>query len=332
LNQDVIKLPEDTLLSPDDKLPLSSWIANPYIKAATSNNTRKAYQSDIRHFEKWGAQLPAQPEIVVRYLQAFAQTLNPRTLGRRLTAIKQWHVYQGFPDPTGHSAVQKTLIGISRLHGKPKDKARPLSIDDLLIIAKHLSESDTLADYRDNALIQIGYFGAFRRSELVSINIEHIEWKKEGVDILIPQSKTDPHHQGQYCGIPYGRSPLCPVMTLKQWLDLANINTGPIFREIKRGEKLKTNALTPFSVNQILKKRAKACGMMYADQFSGHSLRRGLATDANKASANLAAIMRQGRWKQVNTIMEYVDATNRFADNAASKILEAITISSNSTE
>lgn len=301
----------------------TSLVNNTYIKAATSDNTRRAYQSDIRHFERWGGKLPASPEIVIKYLQSFAAQLNARTLARRLIALRHWHEYQSFPDPTSHLAVKKTLIGITRIHGKPKEKARSLSLEDLLTIIKYLENENSFTSFRDNALLQIGYFGAFRRSELVAIKHEHIDWRNEGIDILIPRSKTDQENTGQYCGIPFGKKPLCPVNALKNWLDAAKIKQGAIFREIKKGDKLKERPLSHLAVNFILKKRANECGLTYADQFSGHSLRRGLATSATLAGTNIAAIMRQGRWKQVNTIIEYVDASNRFSDNVLSKILQS---------
>lgn len=315
---------EDTNLTNITTDTSALCINNLYIKAATSHNTRIAYQSDIRHFEQWGGKLPAKSETIIQYLQTFAPLLNARTLARRVTALKNWHTYQGFSDPTYHPAVQKTLIGITRIHGKPKQKAYPLALNDLIMIVNHLLAENTFASLRDNALLQVGYFGAFRRSELVAICCEHITWKPEGIDILIPHSKTDPEHEGQYCGIPLGKNILCPVTALKNWLEAANITKNAIFREIKKGEKLKENALSPISINLILKKRAKEAGIHYADKLSGHSLRRGLATTASLVGANLAAIMRQGRWKQVNTIMEYVDAANRFADNVTTTILQTI--------
>lgn len=97
-----------------------------YIIAATSDNTRRAYQSDIRHFIEWGGLLPTTAETMMHYLQQQAERLNPRTLVRRLTALKNWHLYQGFPDPTSHSMIRKTLSGIKHIHGKPKDKAKAL--------------------------------------------------------------------------------------------------------------------------------------------------------------------------------------------------------------
>lgn len=299
-------------------------LSNRYLSAATSQNTRRAYQSDIRHFEQWGGTLPASPNIILNYLQAFAQILNARTLSRRLTAIKNWHVYQGFPDPVQHPAVSKTLSGIMRLHGKPKEKAPPLLPEQLLQIASILSAEGTLRAYRDNALLQLAFFGAFRRSEIVFLCSEHIEWQDEGIDILIPQSKTDQTHEGRYCSIPYGNEQLCPIRTLKTWIEQASIASGPIFRRIHSDDSVGIRALSPLSVSHILKKRAQQAAIPQATRFSSHSLRRGLATSASRDGASLPAIMRQGRWKNVNTVMEYIEAAARFEENAATSVLKKI--------
>jgi len=155
-----------------------------YIQAATSNNTRKAYRMDIQHFQRWGGMLPTSTEEVVRYLHAHAETLNSRTLSRRLTALKNWHSYQGFADPTIHLLVRKTLIGIQNIHGKPKEKAMALQLKHLQQMADYLKHKNTITALRDNALIQLGFFGAFRRSELVAIHWGQIEFVPEGIEIL----------------------------------------------------------------------------------------------------------------------------------------------------
>lgn len=324
MESELIALREDLEIQKSTEQSINPWVNNVYIKAATSQNTRMAYQSDIRHFEAWGGKLPAKPEMIAQYLQHFAASLNSRTLARRLTALKHWHTYQGFPDPTAHPAIAKTMAGIHRIHGKPKDKAYPLTPDDLLRIAKYLRSDDSLSALRDNALLQIGFFGAFRRSELVNIHIEHIAWKEQGIEIHIPQSKTDQEHSGQFSAIPYGKGFLCAVTALKEWLTAANIHSGPIFREIKKSGMIKPQSLTPLSVNHILKKRAEESGMTNASELSSHSLRRGLATTASLVGANIAAIMRQGRWKQVNTVMEYIEASERFSENVSIKILQTM--------
>lgn len=301
---------------------LTNWIVNPYLKSATSDNTRKAYQSDIKHYEQWGGILPATSDIIIQYLQVFAERLNTRTLNRRLIAIKHWHVYQGFPDPTIHPVVIKTMIGITRTHGKPKEKAPPLSPDELQKMVSALSNESTLINIRDNAILQMGYFGALRRSEIVNIRYENMRWQKEGIEILLPSSKTDQIHEGQYCAIPYGNDFLCPIKALENWLATSNIQEGFIFRRILKNKMIATQALTPLSINHIIHRCAVVANLTNASHITPHSLRRGLATSAARANASIKTIMRAGRWKQVNTVMEYIEASERFSDNAATNVLQ----------
>lgn len=318
-NQNLTESPKEITGHHDNTI--THWVNNPYLKAATSNNTRKAYRSDIKHYEQWGGLLPATPEKVIQYLQAFADKLNSRTLSRRLIAIKHWHTYQGFPDPTTHPLVTKTMIGITRIHGKPKDKAPPLSPEDLIKMIEALSETSTLIDIRDSAILQIGYFGALRRSEIVNIHYDHIQWHPEGIEILLPHSKTDQINEGQFCAIPYGNETLCPIKALEFWLKETGIQEGPIFRRIFKNNLLSDEALTPLSINHIIQRTAKLAKITQANDLSPHSLRRGLATNAARANASIKTIMRAGRWKQVNTVMEYIEASERFEDSAAASVL-----------
>ena len=274
-----------------------------YIQAASSDNTRKAYQSDIRHFIEWGGLLPTDANVVLRYLQQNAMHLNPRTLLRRLTAIKHWHLYQGFADPTAHPSVRKTLTGIKHVHGKPKKKARPLTLESLIIMNKYLNASQRLIDYRHCALLQIGFFGAFRRSELVNIQWEDIHFVPEGIEILIARSKTDQAGEGATCAIPYGDKTLCPVKALLAWRDKSQNKTGAVFRQVTKGQRLKNEAIKPNQVNVIIKSIAKSCDLPYYEQYSSHSLRRGFATQASKQGAPFGSIMRQGRWRHEGTVL-----------------------------
>lgn len=312
------------IVKPEPETPITTWVTNPYIAAATSANTRKAYRSDIRQFEAAGVKLPASPEAIVMYLQDYATRLNARTLIRRLIALKHWHTYQGFPDPTLHPIVNKTMTGIVRTHGKPKEKAPPLTPEDLQRIVESLQEKSTLAALRDIAILQIGFFGALRRSELVNIYYEHIKWEPEGIEILLPTSKTDQIHEGQFCSIPYGNAALCPVKALEKWLVAANIKEGPIFRRILRNNTIMQSALTALSIHHIIQRAALNANIPNALQFSPHSLRRGLATSAARVNAPLQTIMRAGRWKHVNTVMEYIEASERFSENAASSVLQKL--------
>ena len=82
-----------------------------YLEAATRDNTRRSYQSAVRHFElEWGGFLPASADSIARYLAEHAQMLSINTLRQRLAAIAQWHVSQGFPDPTRAPHVRKVRL------------------------------------------------------------------------------------------------------------------------------------------------------------------------------------------------------------------------------
>jgi site-specific recombinase XerD len=305
------------------KNDLTTWLTNPYIKAATAENTRIAYRSDVRHFERWGGLLPASSESVIKYLLFYATQLNAKTLARRVTALRNWHNYQNFTDPTLHPAVKKTLIGMQRVHGKPAIKAHALNIDELVRIITPLEKIGTLAAIRDNAILQLGYLGELRRSEIVAIRHEHISWVDNGIEILIPVSKTDQERGGQYCALPYGTLPLCPITALKAWLVHSKIETKEIFRRITKGDQLQKTSLSAHAIGLILKKRAKEVGLCDIALLSSHSLRRGMATSASYTNAELSSQKQHGRWKKTDTLLGYIDAANRFRDNPASHVINS---------
>ena len=291
-----------------------------YIFAATSNNTRLAYQADIRHFIAWGGFLPTSPDVVMCYLHDHANTLNTRTLTRRLTALRNWHQYQGFNDPTTQSAIRKTLVGIKNTHGKPKNKAAALTLEALAVMVVHLKKSNRLIDCRNCALLQLGFFGAFRRSELIDITWESIRFMKEGIEILIARSKTDQGGDGQVCAIPYGDGVLCPVSALIAWRDQSHNEAGHVFRHIKK--RMVTNeSIQSRQVNILIKTIAKTCGLPDSENYSGHSFRRGFATEASKNNVPFASIKRQGRWRGDSNVMGYIDEGKRFDQNAAGMML-----------
>ncbi|WP_082631584.1 MULTISPECIES: site-specific integrase [Pseudomonas] len=292
-----------------------------FLAAATTDNTRRTYRSAVRHFQAWGGVLPCDQVALIRYLLAFADVLNPRTLALRLTALSQWHRYQGFPDPAASATVRKTLRGIERVHGRPRQKAKALLLEDLERIVAHLDTLEGLAARRDSALLQVGYFGAFRRSELVTLEVENLQWEREGLQITLPRSKTDQGGEGLDKAIPYGDSVCCPARALRCWLDAAQIEQGPLFRRISRWGVLGEVALHEGSVNTILATRAEAAGLSYVPEMSSHSLRRGLATSAHRAGADFLEIKRQGGWRHDGTVHGYIEEARAFEENAAGSLL-----------
>lgn len=296
-----------------------------YLEAATSHNTRNAYQADIRHFLAWGGLLPSTPDVLLHYLQQHADILNPRTLKRRLVAIRQWHACQQFPDPTSHPLIRKTLSGICHLHGTPPVKALPLAPEQLAQIVSCLASRGKPADLRDSALLQTGFFGAFRRSELVALRWEDIRQVPEGMEIMIRRSKTDQEGHGAQCAIPYGNNQLCPVRAIQRWnAAVGNRDEGYIFCRISRHREPADQPLAPDSVSRILKSLAAACGFPQPERYSAHSLRHGFATSASRQGASFGAIMRHGRWRHEGTVHGYIEEGRQFEDNAATSIIDGM--------
>lgn len=294
-----------------------------FLTAATSDNTRRAYRSAVNHYLAWGGVLPADEPAMIRYLLAYAESLNPRTLTLRLTALSQWHVHQGFADPASTPCVRKTLAGIARTHGRPKKKAKALPIEDLERIVAQLASLGTLKAARDNALLQVGYFGGLRRSELVAIEVGHVGWTTEGIEIMLPRSKTDQTGEGIVKAVPYSDGPCCPATALCAWFDAAGIADGPVFRSVSKWGKLAATALHESSVNTILEDCATLAGLDYVPDLSSHSLRRGMATSAHRAGAGFRDIKKQGGWRHDGTVQGYIEEAGRFEENAAGSLLRA---------
>lgn len=294
-----------------------------FLAAATSDNTRRTYRSAIRHFQAWGGALPADESAVIRYLLAYADSLNARTLALRLTALSQWHVYQGFADPASTPTVRKTLAGIARLHGKPKKKAKALPLEDLETIVEKLHALGTTKALRDSALLQLGFFGAFRRSELAGLTVEDVRWEKQGLVITLPRSKTDQLGEGIVKAIPFGDGVCCPATALRAWLDAAHIRTGPLLRTVNQWGHVGGKGLHASSINTILEGCARLAGLDYVPELSSHSLRRGMATSAHRAGADFQAIKRQGGWRHDGTVHGYIEEAGRFEENAAGSLLKA---------
>ena len=187
----------------------------------------------------------------------------------------------------------------------------------------HLKASIRLIDCRNAALLQIGFFGAFRRSELVSLTWENIHFVPEGVEILIPHSKTDQGNEGQVCAIPYGNDTLCPVSALLEWKNRSQAQSTYVFCRVNR-DSIGISSLNANQVNEIIKSLAAACELPNAESYSSHSLRRGFATEASRKGASFGTIMRQGRWRHEGTVLEYIDEGKRFDQNAAGIVLDTI--------
>lgn len=295
-----------------------------YIEAATRENTRLSYRAAARHFEHdWGGFLPATADSIARYLADHAETLSINTLRQRLAALAQWHIEQGFPDPTKAPVVRKVFRGIRALHPAQEKQAKPLQLDQLehavhwLDAAIHNAyiESDRekeLRYRRNKALLLLGFWRGFRGDELTRLQVEHVTLVPgEGISCFLPHTKSDRQFQGTTFKTP-ALSRLCPVEAYLAWIETAHLTTGPVFRAIDRWGHIGDDGLHIDSLIPLLRKLLREAGIASADLYSGHSLRRGFASWATSNGWDLKTLMEYVGWKNVQTAIRYVDGADPF--------------------
>ena len=291
-------------------------------KAEKAKSTRKAYGTDFRLFKvycdgKGVSALPASPETVAAYLATEAQNAKPSTIGRRVAAIRYAHKLAGLESPTDAEGVKATVRGIRRTFGGAKNKKAPAVAAKMHSMVATAPEG--LAGLRDRALLLLGFAGAFRRSELVTLNVADLEENETGLLVSIRLSKTDQEGHGETIAIARGDI-ACPVKALRAWLDAAGIDAGPIFRPIDRHGNLLPSRLTAQSVARIVKVYAARAGFD-ASTFSGHSLRAGFLTSAAGKGASIFKMMDVSRHKSVDTLRGYVRDAELFKNHAGTGLL-----------
>jgi integrase len=191
------------------------------------------------------------------------------------------HQQIGFVSPTRAWAVQQFLTGLKRELGVAPDRKRPILAMDLKQILSELP--DGLLGMRDRALLLLGFAGAFRRSELVGLDVDDLEERSDGLVAHIRKSKTDQQREGRAVGIPRGGDPAtCPVAAVAAWREAASIQEGPLFRRVNRHGRVLPQRLSAEAVSLVVKRYAKKLGFD-PSEFAGHSLRAGLATSAAAA-------------------------------------------------
>jgi integrase len=169
---------------------------------------------------------------------------------------------------------------------------------------------------RDKAILLTGFSGAFRRSNLVALQVDDVTFTDEGVVIRVRRSKTDQFGVGRDVGILRGTG-LCPVKALRDWLTLLNTSDGPLFRPVHwRNGTIGKQGLTTHSIAKIVKRHVERVGLE-SSLYSGHSLRRGFATSASRNGATLPQIMKQGGWRSATTAARYIEEGTLFEENAS---------------
>jgi site-specific recombinase XerD len=298
------------------------------LRSSKAPNTVRAYKSDFEDFGlfciKNGYQnLPSEPKIVSLYLTHLStKDAKISTIKRRLVSIGVIHKMKGHYLDTKHPLIIENLMGIKRRKGSVQKGKKPLLINDLKQVIDVINKANEpdIKKLRNKAILLIGFSGGFRRNEIVSLDLEDIEFVFEGLKITVKRSKTDQYGEGMTKGIPhFENSFYCPVTNLKRWLNTSKIKNGPIFVKFSKGSKITKKRLTDQSIALIIKDYLIKAGID-SKNYSGHSLRSGFATSAAEAGAEERSIMAMTGHKSTEMVRRYIKEANLFKNNALNKV------------
>lgn len=300
---------------------------NYYVSNSKADNTKKSYGSDWNEFISWcetvGFEpLPSQPETVAKYIIWMAKNeYKASTIQRRLSSISVAHQMANFATPVNSAIVKGVWDGVKKQIGVKQHHKKAILTDDLKLMLSTLS--DDIRGIRDRALLLIGFAGAFRRSELISVDVEHVEFEGEKMFIHLIDPKTNKYKskanqdgEEEKKVFSYGKTPdTCPITAYKKWLEVSGITSGAVFRAINKYGKINDTRMTDKSVANIVKRCAEDAGLD-ANLYSGHSLRSGLCTAATIAGADERTIMKQTGHKSLKTLRRYIQDGEMHLKNA----------------
>jgi len=310
---DIKALQEETLLN---------------LKSSKANNTVRAYKSDFNDFGLFCVKngfksLPTEPKIISLYLTYLStKNIKMSTLKRRLVSISVIHRLKGHYIDTKHPSIIENIMGIKRRKGSTQRGKKPILINNLKTIINVIDEynKEEIKRLRDRSIILIGFSGGFRRNEIVSIDYDDLDFVQEGLKMNVRRSKTDQFGEGFVKALPYFDNQLyCPVVSLKDWLNISKIASGPVFRRFNKGSSLSEKRLTDQSVALLIKEYLNLAGID-SKNYSGHSLRSGFATSAAESGAEERNIMAMTGHKSTEMVRRYIKEANLFKNNALNKI------------
>ena len=298
------------------------------LQSSKATNTVRAYKSDFKDFGLFCVQnafksLPSEPKIVSLYLTYLSTNGSKMsTLKRRLVSIGVIHRLKGYYLDTKHPSIIENIMGIKRRKGSIQRGKKPILINYLKKLINVIDEdkNEDITKLRDRSIILIGFSGGFRRNEIVSLDYDDLDFVEEGLKIQIRRSKTDQFGEGFVKALPYfDNYKYCPVISLKNWIDISKINSGPLFRRFVKGSKLSENRLSDQTVALLIKKYLLLAGID-SKNYSGHSLRSGFATSAAESGADERNIMAMTGHKSPEMVRRYIKEANLFKNNALNKI------------
>lgn len=306
--------------------------------SSLSTRTKTAYQADWERFQEFCIRLglqpmPADPLTVCLWVAEMSnQNLRMATVNRSLAALSKFHELRGVTNPVRTEAVRSVVSGLARKIGLAPEKADPLSYSDITSMISKCRAS--MNGYRDAALLAIGWSCALRRSEIIGLNVDDITERDEGLEVLIKRSKTDQYSKGRRVGIPRaadGKFCFCePILAWKRTLEhtyenkrradsslfpgIGSVGQTRFWAPVRRRMSTRT-------VCRIVCKYTKLAHLK--GRYAGHSLRRGLATEAARCGVPPHLIKALTGHASLESVSEYIDTGRIFVDSPLLAIYSA---------
>ena len=293
-------------------------------------NTRKAFRSDLNQYLLWwkdhrvkGEPFPISDVVLSAYITHMKEIKTRSTILRAIASISKFHTLQNLENPAQSKLVKQLLKGLSRTMNGSAKKASPISIAMLSEILDNLGPS--WIDSRNAAILCVGWCGALRCSEIAELQISDIgEEQNEGIVLNIRHSKTDQERKGVELALPYSKI----VEKIIYWKTRVSTlyKTGPLFPRLSRLDKWfpttgPRESLGERSIAIIIKKSVKLIGMNPAE-YSPHSLRAGLCTDAARYGVPERIIQRHSRHVSTDVLRGYIRQGDQWVENPLPAIFD----------
>lgn len=295
-----------------------------YVQAGLEGapNTRRAYQADVRHYASWCQQqglaaFPAEADVLSAYLAHLADGSKWATIQRRMAALRKWHELKDEPFVSGNKQIQAVLEGIRRRKGVRQKQAPAFELDEFRTLVQSL-DPDNPTELRDKVVLLLGFTGAFRRSELVALNIGDLSFSRQGLIITLSRSKTNQYGEVEQKAFFLHTDPLlCPIRTLEAWLAMRP-ESGPLLVRFRKGSRhgevrLTEERLSDKSVDNIVKHYLGV-------EYSAHSLRASFVTAAKLNGADDLEVMQQTKHRTSAMIQRYTRTDDIRKYNAGKKL------------
>lgn len=293
--------------------------ARAYLKAGLSGavSSQRAYTSDLTQLIAWcetsgQPSLPLSPVALVQYMTLLARTKKMATIQRHMASIARYHRLQGYDSPTTNEQFKVFLNGLKSKKTVRQKQAPDFSLKELRRAVDALEDSPT--GLRNRAILLLGFTGAFRRSELVALDVEHVLIDETGMVLRLERSKTNQFGEVEEKAVSFAREgEYCPIRALQAWLEVLEKTSGPLFVRIRKGQRLTDDRLSDEWINRLVQQ-------YLGGVYTAHSLRASFVTIAKSNGADDREVMNQTGHRTTTMIGRYDRRRNIRTNNASGKL------------